>query len=946
MATSSSSSSPSLVDSLFQRSLDDLIKSIHTYSSSSSSSTLISHSLSDIRREIRSPDPSTKSVALQKLTFLSSLHFHSMSWAAFHALELLPSSSLPIKRLAYLAASLSFHPSTTDLLPLTTHQLHKDLTTFTSPFAPSLPLYFISLAASPDIATHLAPDLVPLISRSSQVQSKAIAAATRVISLSPSSVPLLFKPLVDCLADPRAVSAAVGVFCELSAPPADPGPFLPLAPEFYRILLDSKSNWVLIKVLKIFARLAPLEPRLAARIVDPICQLMRRSSAKSLVFECVRTVSLGLSDHGEAVRLAIEKIKEFMSSDDDPNLRYLGLQALAMLGPEYSWAVEDNRVSIVRYLTDTDHNIRSEALRLLIKMVSESNIVEISDLLVGLAAKSDPEFANEILETVLATCGRNVYELVVDFDWYVGLLGEMARNIHCAKGEEIEQQLVDIGLRVKDARPELVHVARDLLIDPALLGNQFLCSVLSAAAWASGEYVEFSRNPLELVEALLQPRTNLLPTYVRAVYIQAIFKVLTFCCRTYVEQLESSAHGSSIGNSITGEELKGGLLTDDKVSAEIQEGVATSVMPTTSFSGSLERNDLFTLDSILYMLNLIETAVGPLALCDEVEVQERARNVLGFVHMLRDIRAWKAEEGFAGKDKVGEIVNLMDMVFSEELGPVSVIAQKRVPVPEGLILKETLADLTEFLSEDDSTTPPASISFYRVSRHTMESKEESATLVGSTSLLAEHRKRHGLYYLPAEKDENESNDYPHANDPLLPVNHDGAIEDLVKLTEQALVPRKTKNTKPRPTVVKLDEGEGEGVMTTVVTTVKESKEDPLSGVIRGVLLGKEDKPSSSEKRYPDKSYQGTLRDKVDTSALTSQLKENLLVGDKKHEASSTRKSRKERHRSTRKNEEKEEKSLRSSTRSSHHHGKHKHRQRVDASLSATPQAPVIQDFLL
>ena len=46
--------------------------------------------------------------------------------------------------------------------------------------------------------------------------------------------------------------------------------YLPLAPDFYKILVDSKNNWVLIKVLKIFVKLAPLEPRLAKRVVEPI----------------------------------------------------------------------------------------------------------------------------------------------------------------------------------------------------------------------------------------------------------------------------------------------------------------------------------------------------------------------------------------------------------------------------------------------------------------------------------------------------------------------------------------------------------------------------------------------------------------------------------------------------------------------------------------------------
>ncbi|OAY85794.1 AP-3 complex subunit delta [Ananas comosus] len=938
MATSSSSSasspSPSLVDSLFQRSLDDVIKSIR--SDPAGESAALSRALADIRREIRSPDPSTKSLALQKLTYLASLHSFpsfspipssssSSSIAAFPALELLASPSLAFKRAAYLFACLHLHPSGTDLLPLATHQLHKDLTNLSPPSLPSLPLHFLSSPPPPrprrpPRPRPPPPPLPPLL----PLRPKSIAAACRLLSLNPSTVPSSSSPSSTASPPPPTTPRPLRRRRRLLRalrPARRPAPYLPLAPDFYRILATSRNNWVLIKVLKIFSRLAPLEPRLPARIADPVCQLLRGSTAKSLVLECVRTVLSSLSAVDDAVKLAIEKTREFLAADDDPNLRYFGLQCLAMLGPEYSWAVEESREAVVRSLTDSDPNIRREALRLMMRTVVESSAVEVSSLLISQALKSDPEFANEILGSVLATCGRNIYELIADFDWYVSLLGEMARNPHCNHGAEIERQLMDIGLRVRDARPELVRVARDLLIDPALLGNHFLCRILSAAAWISGEYVEFSKNPVEMVEALLQPRTSLLPASMRAVYVQAVLKVLSFCCNSYIEQLESTSSSLSIGSLTTGEELK------DELS-------------------SIERKDPFSHESILYMINLIETAVGPLAQCDEVEVQERARNVLGFIRVVRDIRDWKSgEEGLDCDSRIGEIVKLLHNVFSEELGPVSASAQKRVSLPEDLILNENLADLASFVSDDD-TTSSTSITFYPPRRRTKETKEEPATLGGSTSLLAEHRKRHGLYYLPSEKNENELNDYPHANDPLLPVRYDGSSEEVVKLSEQSFVVRKTKNSKPRPKVVKLDEDES--VLTSIVTTKKESVDDPLSGAIRDVLLGKEGKPSSSQKKFSDRSSRGMQKD---DSESTSQPNENLELCDREHGSSSSRKSRhrshnKERDRGPGKNEEKGEKSHRSSTRSSHHHGRHKHRQRADAPLAVVPQAPVIQDFLL
>lgn len=614
-----------------------------------------------------------------------------------------------------------------------------------------------------------------------------------------------------------------------------------------------------------------------------------------------------------------------------------------MLGPQHSWAVEENREVVIHSLADPDPNIRCETLHLVMGMVFENNVIEISELLVKYALRSDPEFCNEIINAVLFTCGRNVYELIVDFDWYVSLLGDMARNPHCAKGDDIERQLVDIGLRVRDARRELIRVARDLLIDPALLGNPLLYRVLSAAAWVSGEYVELSRNPVELVEALLQPRTNLLPTMVRAVYIQAVFKVLSFCFNSHIEQTEDGRF-LSLGDSIRG---IADCETEETTGVESEDGAVNSHKPT-SLLASLEKKEPFTHESIVYVLNLIEMALTPLSECDEVEVQERARNVLGLIHMLQKVQAWNTkEEGLKKDETISEIVKHMQAVFSEELGPVSAHSQQKVSIPEGLVLKENLADLATVLGDDDIISS-ALTSFSLFSHHRRENKPDATPSAESASLLAEHRKRHGLYYLPSDKGETESNEYPRANEPQLSVSHGDATEDLIKLTEQSLIPRKAKQTKPRPVVVKLEEGDVPS--TSALRSVKASKNDLLSYAIRDVLLRNDGKSESSQKKPLDKSSQRREKDALVYSESISQLDENSNLGNKEHGSSTSRRSRhhshgKERHKSHRKNEDKEDKTHRNSSRSGHHHGRHKHSQR-DGSLNVVPQAPVIQDFLL
>ncbi|CAK9171058.1 unnamed protein product [Ilex paraguariensis] len=974
---------PSLMDSLFQRSLDDLIKGLRLHQPTSES-TFISKSLDEIRREIKSTDPQTKSTALQKLNYLHSLHGLDMSWAAFHAIEVISSQNFQQKKVGYLAASLSFH-SSTDVILLLTNQLRKDLSS-NNVFEVSLALECLSMICTVDLARDLTPEIFTLLgSTKSFIKKKAIATVLRIFEKYPDAVRVCFKRLIENLEsnDVGIVSAVMGVFCELAL--KEPKSYLPLAPEFYRILVDSRNNWVLIKVLKVFSKLAILEPRLAKRVVEPICEHMRRSGAKSLVFECVRTILSSLSEYESALKLAVEKVREFLV-DDDPNLKYLGLQALLVVSLKHLWAVLENKDLVIKSLSDDDPNIKLEALQLVMAMVSEDNVHEICKVLISYALKSEPAFCNEILGSILSTCCRNVYEIIIDFDWYVSLLGEISRIPHCQNGEEIEKQLIDIGMRVKDVRSELVRVGRELMIDPALLGNPVIHRILSAAAWVSGEYVELSKNPFELMEALLQPRTILLPPSIRAIYVQSAFKVLIFCLYSYLFPDEAVASSPSlpvdldpgVTSSISPKEFSESsdvVVTEPLADREMDEGfnprdISQSLEDVsvgnggdtviaheqTSCSATLKK-DYFTQESIVKLLDLVERTLCPLMGTHEVEIQERVGNIRGLTELIKqelpEFLVHKERNVEGVKVKALEIVKLMHDAFLEELGPVSTSAQERVPIPEGLMLMENLGDL-EGICGDIQLPIPSQFCFGRphsggresTSLFNQQTDEESETSYECTSLLAEHRKRHGLYYLPSEKLETISNACPPAKDPQHSddVNDDG--QDLVKLTEQSLVPKKKPNrAKPRPVVVKLDEVDG----ITIAVSKPESKDYLISGAVREVLLGNE--VSSAQHKLPDKSSNKRReKDKLDIDQ-PSETKENLAnVG--KSETSTSKKSKhhipgKERkHKSSRTNADEREDVQKDKTKSGHHNPRHKARQRADDNVDVIAQTPVIPDFLL
>ncbi|CAM8995823.1 unnamed protein product [Rhodiola kirilowii] len=952
----------SIMDNLFQRTLDDLIKGLRLQLIGESA--FISKSLEEIRREIKSTDPDTKSTALQKLTYLNSIYAVDMSFAAFHVVEVMGSSHFSHKKIGYLAASQSFHDAT-DVILLITNQLRKDLTGGNE-FEVCLALECLSKVATPDLARDLTPEVFTLLASSkNHVRKKAVGVVLRLFSKYPDAVRVCFKRLVENLdsSDPQTVSATVGVFCELTS--LDPNAYLPLAPEFYRLLVDCKNNWVLIKVLKIFSKLAPLEPRLAKRVVEPICEHMRRTGAKSLMFECVRTIVTSLAEYESAVKLAVAKIRELLI-DEDPNLKYLGLQGLAVVSKNNLWAVLENKENVIKSLSDSDPNIRLESLRLVMAMVSENNVVEISRVLVNYALKSDPEFCNEILGYIFFTCSGNYYEIIMDFDWYVTLLGEISRIPHCQRGEEIENQLIDIALRVKDVRPQLVRVGRDLLIDPALLGNHFTHRILSAAAWISGEYVEFSRNPLELMEALVQPRTNLLPPAIRAVYVHSCLKILIFCAGYYLSGKEAELSDHSL---TAYPELISGRNTDHKFAsnfertADLESRSADQLADEYSLNtgddtnASLEEASScisfgkeITQQSLSNLVNLVEKALAPLLVSCEVELLERARNVYAFTELIKQdlLQSVPKTETNTEEDKQKHhgFIKAMQDALCEGLGPVSISAQERVPKPDGLMLKENLSEL-EVICGDLQLILPTTFSLgpsrsnERIGTSSnIQDKGESQSSNESTLLLGEHRKRHGLYYLPSENMDVLSNEYPPANDSKSGDLFKDEASDLAKLTERSLSSKKKPtHTKPRPVVIKLDEGDA----ARDVSKSLAPKDNALSGAVRDVLHGAETIPSSLRKDTSASSGRRKGKDKIhgpQSENMTAMENPNPL--DSSTRKSKTRSHGKERrHRSPEKSGESILKD-----KAGHRHGKHKSRQKTDGPLSEAAQTPVIPDFLL
>ena len=85
-----------------------------------------------------------------------------------------------------------------------------------------------------------------------------------------------------------------------------------------------------------------------------------------------------------------------------------------------------------------------------------------------------------------------MYENIIDFEWYLSVLVDLAYVAGVNIGTQIRDQLMDVTIRVRATRRYAVQLMVKLLSDDSFLASVSepgSCpEVLWAAAWISGEY--------------------------------------------------------------------------------------------------------------------------------------------------------------------------------------------------------------------------------------------------------------------------------------------------------------------------------------------------------------------------------------------------------------------------------------------------------------------------
>ena len=450
----------------------------------------------------------------------------------------------------------------------------------------------------------------------------------------------------------------------------------------------------------------------------------------------------GVREGDEVASLCVGKLRGMIMVEGDPNCRsspnlrswstdnqvvkYVALLAFNRIVTSHPHLVSTHQDVILSCIDDPDISIRMQALDLGAGMVNSDNIVPVVERLmkqlrnaslsvssadngrnhafgVEPAADSDGEDPEETLrplkETqneasplpaeyrvsiiirILDMCSKDTYANVLDFEWYVEILLQLARllpvgsmatlglscydrrsnnNIQTPVEDDassaIGWQLRNVAVRVGSVRSEAVNAANSLLV---IQGGEVSTAstpvygegVLQFAAWVVGEYASNLFDAHSTLSSLIHIRNHSLPPIVICAYLQSLPKIF--------------------------------------VSILVNDGLVWNS----------ERKTMVSL-----LLARIVHFLEPLAIHPNLEVQERSVELLELMRV-----AVQALMDHGVENKYGPLLltNAIPALFSGfELNPVAPNAQEKVPQPDGLNLElpinENLVGLLQGAGEDVS----------------------------------------------------------------------------------------------------------------------------------------------------------------------------------------------------------------------------------------------------
>ncbi|KAI0810709.1 adaptin N terminal region-domain-containing protein [Xylaria sp. FL0064] len=756
---------------MFEKSLYDLIRGLRSHKGNEKE--YIQNCLKECRAEVRSQDMDLKATALLKLIYLE-MFGHDMSWASFNVLEVMASSKYHQKRVGYLGAIQSFRPDT-EVLMLATNLLKKDLTA-TSATTISLPIVTLPHVITPSLALSVLPDILPRLSHTSPtIRKKTIVTLYRLALVYPETLraawPKIKEKLMDRSEDPSVTAAIVNVICELGW--RRPHDFLSLAPRLFELLVDSGNNWLAIKLIKLFATLTPLEPRLVRKLLPPLTEIIQTTPAMSLLYECINGIIQGgilgsgddTSGKEEIASLCVNKLRSMIMVDGDPNLKYVALLAFNKIVDTHPWLVAQQEDVILECIDSADISIRIKALDLVQGMVSNDNLISIvSRLMRQLKLSSTIDRRNEantsgsspgdsddddlertinstqkateqllplpddyridVINRILNMCSQNNYTNLNDFEWYIDILTQLVRIAPTPRKMNDLEVLPVIG---RSNSADISEKTGNELRNVAVKVQAVRGACLQAAEIISNQLKNDAPAGHPLNAGALGPVTWIIGEYATELEVpeNALTLLLQLIPRiTSAEPLAASLQAVMKVFSL----IAGGNLT--RWSAEHKSKIS------------------------LLMARIVHTFEA-LTLHPSLEVQERA---VEFSELLK-LTAEAASAQEASTEAIHQDTPLLltqaipSLFVGWELKSVAASAQKNVPLPEGLDLDEPINPNLNFLlaSAESLSVPADEVDEFDTYYHQQPPPVSISSEPAITRLADERQDTVGSYQQPTEE---------------------------------------------------------------------------------------------------------------------------------------------------------------------------------------------------
>ncbi|KAL8760239.1 MAG: hypothetical protein Q9184_003396 [Pyrenodesmia sp. 2 TL-2023] len=713
-----------------------------------------------------------KATALLKLIYLE-MFGHDMSWASFHVLEVMSSPKYLQKRVGYLGAVQSFRPDT-EVLMLATNLLKKDITSHSVPII-ALPLITLPHIITSSLALSLLSDLLPRLSHSHpNVRKKTVVALYRLALVHPETLrpawPKIKELLMTDEEDSSVTAAAINVVCELGW--RRPRDFLPLAPRLFELLVDGGNNWMSIKIIKLFATLTPLEPRLIKKLLPPLATLIRTTPAMSLLYECINgIVSGGILESVDGVRegeevaaLCVGKLRGMIIVEGDPNLKYVALLTFKKIVISHPDLVSLHQDVIMSCIDDQDVSIRLQALDLCAGMVNKDNLVALVDRLLqqlgpaplanpgadngrSAVAKVEPaadsdgedtehvfrlaedrhdsgsalpsEYRIAMIKQILDMCAKHTYANVSDFEWYINALVQSVGLVPLRSGSNFTKRQSRKELRGSVSDITEYQIAADI--------GKEIRNVAVRVHSVRSEAVHAAASLLLIAE---EHQPSISPESGRG----GELPFAAWVVGEYADQLSDLD-----GTLTTLTNSKARTLPPTVVCSYLQAipKLLACVISRTSgkWTGECQTMMLLLIAKLLYFLE-------PLTSSPRLEVQERA---VEFAELLKLASQAVADHASDSDHWPLLLTAAIPQLYSgSDLNPVAPSAQARVPVPDDLDLELPLnSDLAKILNRMDETISPDLeavdfVTFYsrrpdRKNREAEPTKETNSTIKHGTS---------------------------------------------------------------------------------------------------------------------------------------------------------------------------------------------------------------------